>query len=187
MMATTKRQLIIVLDSSVSQKGGNTGVGAALCLWVAYPYDPADDNHPISQKLPIEERYKNAILMEALDAKSIRSGSIYNSVDGPTKIFYDGIIRAMQSCYYLLKKEEISKVIVLGDCEHAVEQLNGNRKVDKMQPLYNQVQKLREDYGAKGVEIEFCFIKECEYSLYKKIDAMAKEMRAKISKMFNHQ
>jgi len=180
------KQLIIVLDSSVSQKN-NTNIGHALCLWLAYPYDPHEDKHPISQKLEINERYKNGILMEAGNIVSIRCGSIYNSTDSPTKIFYDGIIRAMDACYYLIKKERINEIIILGDCEHAINQLNRKVKVIKMAPLYNQVRKWEEEYKNAGISsIKYEFIREKDFSLYKKIDGMAKEMREKISKIFNN-
>ncbi len=180
-----KNQLIIILDSSVSQKN-NKGIGNALCLWVAYPYNPIQDNHPLSKKLPESERYQSGVLMEASPVRSLRCGSIYNSTDGPTKIFYDGIIRALQSCFYLLKKEKINEVLILGDCEHAIKQLNGRVGVRQMQPLYNQVKKLEKDFKKDGVDkIIYLYIKEQDYSLYKKIDGMAKEMREKISKIFN--
>ncbi len=180
-----KNQLIIILDSSVSQKS-NEGIGNALCLWTAYPYNPTEDNHPISKQLLESERYQNGVLMEASPVKSLRCGSIYNSTDGPTRIFYDGIIRALQSCFYLLKKEKISEVLVLGDCEHAIKQLNGQVGIRQMQPLYNQVKKLEKDFRENGVtEIKYIYIKEQHYLLYKKIDSMAKEMRVKISKIFN--
>lgn len=179
------KQLIIILDSSVSKKESKS-IGPALCLWIAYPYNPLEDNHPISKKLPEAERYQNGVLMEAALVKSLRCGTIYNSIDGPTRIFYDGIIRALESCFYLLKKEKISQVLILGDCEHVIKQLNGQVKVKQMQPLYNQVKKLEADFKQKGVkEIKYIYIKEQDYSLYKKIDGMAKEMREKITKIFN--
>jgi hypothetical protein len=182
----SKNQLIIILDSSVSQKN-NEGVGAALCLWTAYPYNPSEDNHPLSKKLSESDRYQSGVLMEAAPVKSLRCGSIYNSTDGPTKIFYDGIIRALQSCFYLLKKEGINEVLVLGDCEHAIKQLNGQVGVKQMQPLYKQVKKLEGDFKQNGVkEIKYIYIKEQDYSLYKKIDGMAKEMRERITKIFNN-
>lgn len=179
-----RNQLMIVLDSSVSQKNISR-VGPALCFWIAYIYNPTQDSHPLSKKLNLEERYINAILMEASKPKSIRSGMIYNSVDGPTKIFYDGIIRSLESCFYLLKKEGVSEVTVLGDCEHAINQLNGNVRVKKMKPLYNQVEKLKNDYRTNGASISFLYIEEENYPLYKKIDSITKEMRNKISKVFN--
>ena len=88
--------------------------------------------------------------------------------------------------FLFIEKKSINEVLVLGDCEHAIKQLNGEVGVKQMRPLYNQVKKIEGDFKQNGVkEIKYIYIKEQDYSLYKKIDGMAKEMREKITKIFN--
>lgn len=176
-------QLIIVLDSSVSLDKG-ADVGPAACFWLAYIYDPKKDQHPVSVQLPEEGRYKSAILMEGIKSKAVRSGAIYNSVDGPTKIFYDGIIRALEACFYLLSKEKVMEVHILGDCEHAIRQLNNEVRVDKMKPMYNQVRKWQKEYLKQKVKISYQYVREEDFSLYKKLDGICKEIRSRIQSSF---
>lgn len=178
------KQLIVVLDSSVSLTSGQK-VGPAVCFWVAYVYDPSSDaTHPVSKQLPEEQRYKSAILMEASKSKPLRSGAIFNSVDGPTKIFYDGIIRALESCFYLVKKEGFSEAYVVGDCDHAIKQLNGKINVNTMAPMYNQVKKWESGYSKVGVKLFYEYVNEKQFPLYQKLDGVGKEIRGKIQGTF---
>jgi len=176
-------QLIILLDSSTSYEPGMQ-TGPSVCFWSAYIYRPHSDEHPISRNLPEDLRFENAILMEALRKKPIRSGAIYNNVDGPVRMFYDGIIRALDACYYLIKREEVTETIVLGGDQYVFHQINGESAIDELEPVYNQVQKLRERYEKQRVHIMFQYIREDDYSLYGKLHTLTQGLQTLIKETF---
>ena len=169
------KQLIIILDSSTGKKNGET-LGPSSCYWEVYVYIPSKDRHPTSSQLTENLRYQSAILMEATGDQPIRSGFIYNNYDTPTKMFYDGIVRALEACFYLLKKYDIKQTVVLGDCKVVIDQINGvgyKPKSKSIVALYNQVHHQVSDYK----NISFKHINKSDYPLYKKIDSFAKEAR----------
>ena len=176
------KQPIIVLDSSVSQKTKDSKLGPASCLWAAFIYEPTSDKHPLSKEIEEKDRFRSSILLEGTNPESMRSGAIYNNHDSPTRIFYDGIIRAMESCFYLLKMHAVNEVVVIGDSEIVIEQLNNRRKVVTMGPMYNQVKKFETaEYSKMPVRYEY--VSEDDYSLYKKLDGMCKQVRGILEKI----
>ena len=179
------KYLIITLDSSTRKI--KNGVGPSLCFWAAYRYDPSKDTHPTTMKLPEDSRYEGAILMKALNPSPIRSGAIYNHQDTSTKIFLDGIIRALESCFYLIKKYQITKVVVLGDCKPAIELITQKKspRAQSIIAVCNQVHKWCRDYEGSKIKIEFKHIGRKSYPLYEEIDALAKRLRSILEKEFS--
>lgn len=174
-------QLIIVLDSSTST-GSETDLGPSLCFWAAYVYEPLTDTHPTNAKLSEKTRYESAVLMKSSIMPPNRSGAIYNDHDTAIKMFYDGIIRAMNSCFYLLRKHKINEVIILGDCNPVVDQINGvvSPKAPAIVALCNQVKWHIGKYQKSGTAVTLKHISEDNYPLYRDIDALAKQVRGMI-------
>jgi len=106
-------------------------------------------------------------------AKPLRCGIHYFCYEGPNKTFYQGVIRALEQCLEMYWKEE---VIVFGDCKPVIEQLNGERALNKMQKEYRQVQALIKKYKEKDNQIQFQYLDESD-SLYRKIDQLSKKSR----------
>ena len=102
-------------------------------------------------------------------------GLTYRPQEGPNRIFYIGVIRALEEVFespyvkYSLK--------VCGDCQPVIDQLNGKWRVVELKPLYDQVKSLEEKIKKeKGAQIEYEFLGEDD-SVYKKIDQCAKQSR----------
>jgi ribonuclease HI len=100
---------------------------------------------------------------------------IYRPKEGPNRIFYIGVICALEELFkstyvnYLLK--------IRGDCQPVIDQMNGKWRAVEMKPLYDQVKSLEEKYKReKGVQIEYEYLGEGD-SVYKKIDQCAKQFR----------
>jgi len=185
----SSKQLIIVLDESTSQKNENPAceLGKSLCFWVAYVYDPDNDNHPTNKKIPGEQRYETAILMKSINAKPVRSGAIYNDVDTPIKICLDGILRALEACKYLINKHEISELMLISDCKPALEfvQKENTPKAVAVVSLCNQLDEILKEYKTKISNVQPKHVSKNDYLLFKDIDGIAKTFRSKIDSTFN--
>lgn|GEM_PF-2168060 len=105
--------------------------------------------------------------------KPIRCGIHYFRHEGPNKVFYEGVIRALEQCVSLMW---VDKCIVRGDCELVIKQLRGEWRVGQMKKYFKQVQVLKIKY--KG-NISFEYISESD-PIYKKIDQLAKRSRSHI-------
>ena len=183
------KQLIIVFDESTSQKNDNSKfeLGMSLCFWVAYIYDPDNDEHPTNKAITRDRRHETAILMKSINAKPIRSGAIYNDTDTPIKICLDGIARALDACEYLVNKHNVKEVILIGDCEPAIKLINGevNRIAIAITSLCNKIDSSIENYKNKNVSVLAKCVTESNFSLFKDIDSIAKNFRNVIDKTFN--
>jgi ribonuclease HI len=102
---------------------------------------------------------------------------IYRQRAGPNRIFYIGIIRALEELFeagwlnYSLK--------VQGDCKAVINQLNEIKwhPVD-MKDLYDQVRSLEDKLkSVRRAQIEYEYLDESD-SVYQKIDQCAKRGRA---------
>ena len=82
------------------------------------------------------------------------------------------------------QKEKITEVHILGDCEHAVRQLNNEVRVNQMRPMYNQVKKWEEKFKEQEAGIVYQYVSEDNFSLYKKLDGICKEIRSRIQQSF---
>lgn len=111
-----------------------------------------------------------------MDKKPIMCGINYSQFDGPNKAFYDGVIRALERCLPICWNDE---VIVWGDCELAINQLNGRWKVKWTNMEYKQTRALERKFIEKNNSISFKYIGE-KHPIYKKIDQLAKRSRAHI-------
>ena len=175
-------QLIIVLDTA--GKGGKTKYRPYICFWAAFWYCPEIQKTETSEKININDRYEVDILHKGIKPAPVRSGASYSSYIGPNKIFYDGIIRALETCYYLIHEDENVQVIVIGDCEPVLKQLNGKMCIKEMKSFYNQVRHYIELYKQKNSDIKFKYIKRDQYSLYEDINRIASEFLSKIINFF---
>jgi ribonuclease HI len=112
-----------------------------------------------------------------------RAGVVYSLKEGPNKIFYDGIIRALEACFYMVYDN--CPVKVMGDNELVIKQLKGERNVDKMKKLHSQVKGLEFKYKEheKGV-IEYDYMNEDD-EMYRKVDRCAKEFLNFLTQRFN--
>lgn len=105
--------------------------------------------------------------------KPVRCGIHYLRREGPNKIFYEGIIRALEQCLELCWDDEI---YIWGDCVAVIDQLNGKRNIDWMHSKNKQVKALIKKYKEKNNTIFFKYLNE-EKVVYKKIDQLAKRSR----------
>jgi len=108
--------------------------------------------------------------------KPIRCGIHYFRYEGPNRVFYEGIIRALEQCMSLIWADEC---IVWGDCELVIKQLRGEWEVGQMKKYFKQVQALKRKY--KGT-INFEYINQSD-PIYKKIDQLAKRSRSHITEI----
>lgn len=100
-------------------------------------------------------------------------GLTYRPQEGPNRIFYIGVIRALEELFgspYVKYSLKIS-----GDCQPVIDQLNGKWRVVELKPLYDQVKTLEEKYKReKGVPIQYEYISE-DNDVYKKVDQCVKQ------------
>jgi len=182
-MPIIKKQLIIVLDESTDSKSDR--VGPSLCFWAAYVYTPSEDNHPTNLKIPEESRFEVAILMKSINSKPIRSGAIYNDTDTVIKICLDGMLRALEACVYTINKYKINEVIICGDCQPAIDLASGKqaRVAQSIVSICNQIDEYKVKYKNKGAQINFKKISRNQFTLYRDIDSIAKQVRASMKKI----
>ena len=108
-----------------------------------------------------------------------RAGIIYKDRQGPNKIFYEGIIQALNTCYDVVR--ENCEVTIFGDCDPVIKQLNDEWNVNKMKELYDQVQEIEENY--RGT-INYIYMNE-DNPLYKVVDECSKQFRHNITLKFD--
>jgi len=107
-------------------------------------------------------------------------GLVYRPKEGPNKIFYIGIIRALEELAESQYVEYLLKI--RGDCQPVIDQLNGKWRAVEMKPLYDQVKSLEEKIKKnKRAQIEYDYLGEDD-NVYKKIDQCAKQFRELIKK-----
>jgi len=176
------KQLIIVLDSAGGEKSQK--YGPQLCFWCAFLYNPFQHCTETSKKIESKSRFEVDILHKGIKPKPKRSGLIYSDFEGPNKIFYDGIIRALDSCMYLVKKEKIEQLIIVGDCEPVIMQLVGKRRIGELKKFYNQVKHYESEHRKLGCVIEYKHIKREQYPLYEEINRITKDFLQKIKNQF---
>jgi ribonuclease HI len=105
-----------------------------------------------------------------LNEPPIRCGINYFKNNGPNKTFYEGIIRALDQCLNYCRNVE---VVIKGDCEPVIKQLNKEWKVVDLDMQYRQVQALVSKYEKKQNQVKFQYIREND-PVYSKADQLAK-------------
>lgn len=120
---------------------------------------------------------------DKITGRPFRAGFIYNEYDGPNKIFYEGIIRALEICLSIYLRD--CTVIVKGDNLFVINQLKqkiGHRELER---YYNQVKALEFKYvdSRKG-KIQYGYINE-QNEVYKKVDRCSKEFDNFLKQRFN--
>jgi len=182
-MSIIKKQLIIILDESADSKSNS--VGPSLCFWAAYVYTPSEDKHPTNLKISEESRFESAILMKSINPKPARSGAIYNDNDTVIKICLDGMLRALEACVYTINKYNINEVIICGDCKPAIDLVTGKKKrvAPSIVSICNQIDEFKDKYNSKGAQIDFRKVSKNQFTLYRDIDAIAKQVRGFMKKI----
>lgn len=177
------KQLIILIDSS--GKGHEEKMGPCLAFWCAYLYDPFDEESISRTALKIDKgnRYEFDILNKK--TQPIRCGMIFSDKRGPNIIFYEGIIDALQSCQYLIYYSWNLKVVVVGDNQRVINQINNNPKLDETTSNFReQVKEIEKEYTGQKVSIEYVWIRRDEYSTYQQIDSISREIQTKMMGAF---
>jgi len=105
-----------------------------------------------------------------------RCGINYFNHNGPNRTFYEGIIRALEQCLDYCWSDE---VIIKGDCQLVIQQLNKECKVVELDMLYRQVQALVSKYEKKKNQVKFQYIGKDD-PVYSKVDQLAKRGRGLI-------
>ena len=106
----------------------------------------------------------------------IRCGISYFKHNGPNKTFYEGIIRALEQCLEYCWNDE---VIIKGDCQLVIQQLNKECKVVELAMQYRQVQALVSKYEKKQNQVKFQYLGEGD-PVYSRVDQLAKRGRGLI-------
>jgi ribonuclease HI len=139
----------ILIDSSTKPSSKTSKYGESAACWAIYPSEITSPPEYV--------------------------GLIYRPKEGPNKIFYIGVIRALEELFesqyvkYSLK--------IRGDCQPVIDQLNGKWRAVGMKSLYDQVKSLEKKImKEKGAQIEYEYLGEDD-SVYKKIDQCAKLSR----------
>ena len=144
--------LIILIDSSTKPSSSKRRYGESIAAWAIWNY--ANMNEP-----------------------PIRCAFHYFRDNGPNRTFYEGIIRALEQCLEICWKDE---VIIKGDCQHVIKQLNDEIKAQILDMQYRQVKALVSKYEAKGNQVKFQYIGEDD-PVYHRIDQLAKRSRGFIN------
>jgi len=182
-MPVIRKQLVIVLDESAENQSNR--IGPSLCFWAAYVYVPSEDTHPTNSKIPEESRYEAAVLMKSANLKPIRSGAIYNNSDTQIKICLDGMLRALEACKYTISKYRINEVIICGDCDPAIDLASGalRRVAPAVISICRQIDSVKNEYGSRSAPVIFKKVSETQFTLYRDIDSIAKQVRGLMKKI----
>lgn len=102
-------------------------------------------------------------------------GLIYRPKEGPNKIFYIGVIRALEE---MLESQYVQYLLkVRGDCQPVIDQLNGKWGAVEMKPFYDRVKALEKKIKReKRAEIEYEYLNEKD-RVYSKVDRCAKQFK----------
>jgi ribonuclease HI len=117
-----------------------------------------------------------AVFPDRMQGKPLRVGLICcNYNEGPNKMFYIGIIRALEDCLFMGDENCIFEL--RGDCKPVINQLTGKWNVCALTVFYSQVKgiekKFRDEHRG---QIQYAYISG-DNMLYKKVDRCAKEVR----------
>lgn len=141
--------LLIYVDSSTKGTGG-TRWGESVAAWAAW--------------------WKGTT-----SQKPARGGVHYFRHSGPNVTFYEGIIRALESCLGFIYNgpDDPDDVAVFGDCSPVIAQLRGERQVGQMAKYHRQVMALARKYRGS---LSFGHMNEKDPD-YKKVDQASKRAR----------
>jgi ribonuclease HI len=116
-----------------------------------------------------------AVFRDRLEGMPLRVGIIYCNYDeGPNKMFYIGVARALEDCFLMGSTNCIFEV--KGDCEPVIKQLTGQWSVNVLADFYNRVKNIEKQYKVDNRgQIRYEHISSDD-GLYKKIDRCAKEV-----------
>jgi hypothetical protein len=114
-----------------------------------------------------------SVFADSIIGNPIRVGILYCNYSGPNKMFYVGVIRALEDCYFLGDHDCCLKIV--GDCLPVINQLKGVWKVKALEPFYAQVKGLESKYRTndKGL-VSYDYLGE-DNPLYIKVDKCVKD------------
>lgn len=112
--------------------------------------------------------------------KPVKAGIHYFRNEGPNKAFYQGVIGALEQSMGMCWPN--SDIVIFGDCQPVINQLDGTWTVNKMQDEYDEVQALVRRYRREGITVTFQYMNDKD-QMYKKIDQLAKRSREHVTKI----
>lgn len=155
--------LYILIDSSTDKTKENNRIvsncGKASAFWCAY--------------------------RDEIEGIPCRAGFTYNDYLGPNKIFFDGVIRALEACYYMVQGD--CELKVLGDCVPVLKILKRENQARKLKPFFNQTKELERRYKEErgyNIDINYEYINE-ENRIYKKVDECASQFKNNLIQKFH--
>jgi ribonuclease HI len=141
-------KLNVYIDSSTRGQGG-IKYGRSTAFWLAKWEEEFRENEPC------------------------RIGVYYNCRQGPNKIFFEGVIRALESCYSIGHRNCIIKII--GDCDTVIKILQREWTARDLAPFFSEVEKWEEMFRRNGKgTITYDYI-DRDDEFYKKVHRCAKD------------
>jgi|Deesub1362A_J573_1020465.scaffolds.fasta_scaffold00165_18 ribonuclease HI len=139
-----RNNLIVLIDSSTKREHGK--YGESTIAWAAW--------------------------WNQVKGTPLRAELIYLKKEGPNKAFYDGVIRILQSCWYICHPED--KLTIYGDCKIVINHINNeNPSGTELMPFYRQVKKIEQNYRCP---VKYKYIPRGDPK-YSKIDNLVKRGR----------
>lgn len=111
--------------------------------------------------------------MEGEEGKPLRSGVHYFRYEGPNKTFYEGIIRALEGCLDLAARDDVSQLVICGDCQPVLRQLTGVWAVNELMPYLERVRNLE---AGCATPVLYEYLSEDD-ARYRKVDQLSKRAK----------
>jgi len=147
-------KLFVLIDTS-TKTNGKSKCGESIIIWAAWWNEIRD--------MPY------------------RTDCIYIIHECPNKVFYDGLLRILQSCRHLCHRGK--KMIIFGDCKLVMDHVNKKECISgKLLPFYNQAKKLESNFPCR---IEYRYVNR-ENQKYKKIHEITKNFKIFIKNQFKN-
>jgi ribonuclease HI len=112
----------------------------------------------------------------------VRAGVHYYRHSGPNVTFYEGVIRALESCLGLVYNAPgaADDLVLWGDCMPVIGQLRGERAVNLMEKQYRQARYLLDRFNG-NVWVEHMNENDADY---RKVDQASKKARGWFKQVF---
>jgi hypothetical protein len=158
-MDKTEKTLLILLDTSTKHESATSQYGHSIVCWAGW---------------------WNTI------AGTPARVEVYSiNREGPNKTFFDGIIRALHSCFYMCSTSD--HIVIYGDLQNHLLRLQSNQPYaaeSPLRPFYNSIKKLERDLRTKkNCTVSYRYLNE-KYETYKVIDQISKEARKFLNDRF---
>jgi len=108
-----------------------------------------------------------------------RGGAVYLRHAGPNKMFYEGVIRALESALPDVNNGSGDRLEVYGDCQTVINQLNGVWRVGQLRKHYDRVRAVERKIKKR---VTYHYLGETD-ATYKKVDILSKQGRDLFSRL----